>query len=204
MKTRRPGLVALAVLVPLALAACGVPVGGSPVVIANNQLNPGALAPPSTTQQQGTSTYIYLVAASGVPTPEIRLVPPQLCTNYEKLLTLLVQGPDPAEEDDGVTSAIPEGTQVLSVTPRNVGTKPTSGPVTVDFNDSFGEVAGAEQVLAVEQIVHTIDVLAPATQSVLFEIDGQPIEVPVFNGAQVPRAVSSQDYTSVAQVTTSC
>jgi spore germination protein GerM len=190
---RRGALLSLVAMGAVALSACGVPIGGAPTVIANSQVNPSALGPPPTTPQQGTPTYIYLVAQSGTPTPVIRLVPPQLCTNYEELLSRLAAGPDPDEEDDGVYSAIPAGTEVLSVTPHNVGTKPTSGPITVDFSDSFGDVGGSEQVLAVEQIVHTIAVLNAQAQ-VLFEIEGQPIEVPVGTGAQVPRAVSTADY----------
>ena len=201
----RAALGALVAAGALALAGCGIPVGGAPTVIANRQLNPSALAPPPTTQPQGTATYIYLVAASGVPTPEVRLVPPELCTNYQELLTRLVQGPDPAEEADGIYSAIPSGTAVLSVTPHDVGTKPGSGPITVDFNDSFGQVAGNEQLLAIEQTVHTIDVLAGVQATVIFEIEGQPIEVPVLpSGAQVSRPVSSTDYDPVAQVPENC
>jgi spore germination protein GerM len=187
----------------LALGGCGVPVGGAPTVIANNQINPSALAPPPTTLPQGTTTFIYLVAESGTPTPVPVLVPPDQCTSYQALLTRLVQGPNQDQETDGFFSAIPGGTVVLAVTPRTVGDKPPSGPIVVDFNNSFADVAGTEQVLAVEQIVHTIDVL-DAGAEVLFEIDGQPIEVPLQNGAQVPRPVSALDYPLPGQATTTC
>jgi hypothetical protein len=198
------GLLALGVVGALALAGCGVPVGGAPTVIANNQLNPRALTPPPTTQANGTQTYIYLVAASGVPTPEARVVPPAQCTDYQTLLNQLVQGPDPAEEEDGVYSAIPVGTEVLSVTPPTVGPKP--GTVTIDFNDSFSEVAGNEQEVAIEQIVHTVDVLGGTGTTLLFEIEGQPVEVPVVSlaGADVSRPVSAADYDPVAQVPETC
>jgi len=200
---RRVGLLALGALGALALAGCGVPIGGSPTIIANSQVNPRALAPVPTTLPQGTPTYIYLVGASGTPTPVVRYVPPQLCDNFEELLTRLVQGPDSNEVVDGVYSAIPGGTEVLSVTPRTATGKPGSGPITVDLNDNFGEVAGAEQVLAVEQIVYTINQLEAGAQ-VLFQIEGQPIEVPVAIGAQVPRAVSAFDYPGANPVASSC
>jgi hypothetical protein len=202
----RSALLALGVVGALALAGCGIPVGGAPTVIANNQLNPRALTPPPTTQAHGTQTYIYLVAASGVPTPEARTVPPALCTDYQALLTVLVQGPGQSEEEDGVYSAIPAGTQVLSVAPRTAGPKPGTGPVTIDFNESFGEVAGNEQELAIEQIVHTVDVLGGTGTALLFEIEGQPIEVPVISlsGADVARPVTAADYDPVAQVPEIC
>jgi len=199
----RTGLTALVALGGLALGACGVPIGGTPTVIANRLVNPGALAPPPTTLPEGTSVYIYLIDASGTPTPFVRQVPPAQCTNLETLLQRLVAGPDSKEQGDGFFSAIPGGTEVLSVTPRSVPTKPLTGPITVDFNQSFGEVAGAEQVLAVEQIVYTVNQL-DAGAPLLFEIEGQPTEVPVATGAQVARAVSSLDYPGVTPVSTSC
>jgi spore germination protein GerM len=203
---RRGALLSLVAMGAVALGACGVPLGGSPTVIANSQVNPSALAPPPTTVQQGTQTFIYLIAASGTPAAVPLLVPPEQCSNFESLLSRLVQGPDSEQETGGFSTAIPVGTEVLSVTPRTATSKLGTGPITVDFNDSFGEVAGAGQVLAIEQIVHTIDVLVPFGQvQVLFEIDGQPIEVPVGSGAQVPRPVTSSDYSAgIGQVTANC
>jgi spore germination protein GerM len=205
-RLRRGALVGLALLGAVALSACGVPIGGAPTVIANSQVNPNALAPPPTTVQQGTQTFIYLIAASGAPAAVPLLVAPQECSNFEALLSRLVQGPDSEQETGGFSTAIPEGTEVLSVTPHLATSKLGAGPITVDFNASFGEVAGAGQVLAIEQIVHTIDVLVPFGQvQVLFEIDGQPIEVPVGSGAQVPRPVTSSDYSpGIGQVTANC
>jgi spore germination protein GerM len=203
-RLRRGALVSLVAMGAVALGACGVPIGGAPTVIANNQINPNALAPPPTTVQQGTQTFIYLVAASGTPAAVPLLVPPEQCSNFEALLSRLVQGPDSEQSTGGFSTAIPEGTEVLSVTPRIATSKVGTGPVTVDFNDSFGEVAGADEVPAIEQIVHTINVLAPLAQ-VLFEIEGQPIQVPLGSGAQVPRPVTSVDYSpGIGQVTANC
>ena len=201
---RRGALVSLVAMGAVALGACGVPIGGAPTVIANNQINPNALAPPPTTVQQGTQTFIYLVAASGTPAAVPLLVNPEQCSNFEALLSRLVQGPDSEQSTGGFSTAIPQGTEVLSVTPRLATSKVGTGPVTVDFNDSFGEVAGADEVPAIEQIVHTINVLAPVAQ-VLFEIEGQPIQVPLGSGAQVPRPVTSNDYSpGIGQVTANC
>jgi spore germination protein GerM len=198
-----PTVAVLAGLAALALAGCGVPVGGSPVVLANRQVNPGALAPQTAPTRQGTQTWIYVLTASGTPTPVERYVPPDLCTSYAELLDRLVQGPDSQEEEDGFYSAIPGGTEVLSVAPRAVTAKPTTTPITVDFTSSFGDVTGEAQVLAVEQVVYTIDLLDPSAQ-VIFEIDGQPTEVPVSSGAQVPRAVSAADYPTVNPLPSPC
>jgi hypothetical protein len=59
--------------------------------------------------------------------------------------------------------------------------------VTVNFNDAFGQITGADAELAVYQIVATV-VLAQGKldTGVLFEIDGAPTSVPVSSGEQVP------------------
>jgi hypothetical protein len=58
--------------------------------------------------------------------------------------------------------------------------------VTVNFNDAFGQITGADAELAIYQVVATV-VLAQGKlgTGVLFEIDGQPTSVPVSSGAEV-------------------
>jgi len=63
--------------------------------------------------------------------------------------------------------------------------------VTVNFNDAFGQITGADAELAVYQVVATV-VTAQDNKldtGVLFEIDGIPTSVPVSSGAQVSRPV---------------
>jgi hypothetical protein len=57
--------------------------------------------------------------------------------------------------------------------------------VTVNFNTAFGQITGADAELAVAQVVATVVAQSKPTTSVLFEIDGQPISVPISSGAQV-------------------
>ena len=57
--------------------------------------------------------------------------------------------------------------------------------VTVNFNEAFGEITGADTELAVAQVVATVVAANKPGTSVLFEIDGEPISVPISTGAQV-------------------
>ena len=52
-RLRRGALVSLVAMGAVALGACGVPIGGAPTVIANNQINPNALTPPPTMGPRG-------------------------------------------------------------------------------------------------------------------------------------------------------
>ena len=74
----------------------------------------------------------------------------------------------------------------------------------IDFNEAFASIGGANQVLAVSQVVYTTaafltpsQVPSPAVQ-VTFEIDHQTIAVPVASGAFVERPVTVADYLSLA------
>jgi spore germination protein GerM len=117
------------------------------------------------------------------------------------VLTQLVAGPTAAETLDGISTAIPAQTRVLDTAVANS----SSGVVvTVNLNATFGDVSGASEVLAGEQVVLTVAALIPGyTTGVLFQLDGEPIEVPVpkDNGALVPGPVTVLDYLP-AQATT--
>lgn len=77
----------------------------------------------------------------------------------------LVGGLRPEEATLGLTSAIPAGTKLLSLTI-------TSGTATVDLNDAFATPAAPGAELArVAQVVYTVTQF-PTVKSVAFEVDG--------------------------------
>ena len=57
----------------------------------------------------------------------------------------------------------------------------TSELATVDFNEAFGQIAGSDTQLAVEQVVFTVVAQTSLATGVVFQIDGQTIPVPVGN-----------------------
>ena len=66
--------------------------------------------------------------------------------------------------------------------------KVSNGIATVDFTANPIQVVGTSQTLAIAQVVFTAT-QQPGVTGVLFQIGGQPIEVPTASGATVPGPV---------------
>jgi spore germination protein GerM len=107
----------------------------------------------------------------------------QVPAPLSSIITALLAGPDRTEAAQGITSAIPDNVDLLSV-------KTQGAVVTVNFNAAFeDEITGSNTELAVAQVVGTVVAQTALTTGVLFEIDGVPISVPIASGAQVPGPV---------------
>jgi spore germination protein GerM len=137
--------------------------------------------------------HIYLIAPSGQLVARDRLVP--FPAPLEAVLTGLVAGPTSTETTAGIQSAVPVATRVLSASI-------SAGVATVNFSATFGQLVGPSQILAVAQIVFTATDLA-GVSGVAFELTGQPVEVPVANGVQVPVATRAQFASLAPPVTAS-
>jgi hypothetical protein len=94
------------------------------------------------------------------------------------IITSMLGGPTQADENDNLYTAIPSDVSVVSV-------RLSGSVVTVNFNGAFGQITGEDAQLAVAQVVATVAAASKQGTSVLFEIDGQPISVPISTGAQV-------------------
>lgn len=188
---------AAAVLLVLALAAgCGLPTDSGPQAIPRAHVPFRLLSPsppPTPTTTAPTSVLalvqVYLVGANQQPVAVGRYVPVR--ATLLSTLDALMDGPTTVEATGGYTTAIPPGTRVLSAVQAST---PSGTTVTVDFNESFGQVTGSAQVSAVEQVVFTVaDQVGPDT-GVVFEIRGNPIDVPTGNGVQVNGPVHALDF----------
>jgi len=168
----------------LALAACGIPTQRQPSSISPSRV-PLHLASPggagtTTTQPDAKSEVqvtVYLLNADNDLVPLHRFV--QVPAPLSSIITAMLGGPTQADENDGVYTAIPSDVAMISP-PATQGLV-----VTVNFNDAFGQITGADAELAVAQVVATVVAQGKPETSVLFEIDGQPISVPISSGAQV-------------------
>jgi len=169
----------------LALAACGIPTQQQPSSISPSRVPLGLASPAgagTTPTQPNTKSEvqvtIYLLNADNTLAPLHRFVP--VPAPLSSIITALLAGPTQADENDGVYTAIPSDVAVLPAAP------PQGSVVTVNFNDAFGQITGADAELAIYQVVATV-VLAQGKlgTGVLFEIDGQPTSVPVSSGAEV-------------------
>jgi spore germination protein GerM len=169
----------------LALAACGIPTQQQPSSISPSRVPLGLASPAgpgtATTQPNTKSEVrvtIYLLNADNTLAPVYRYV--QVPAPLNSIITALLAGPTQADENNGLYTTLPSDVAVLPAAP------PQGSVVTVNFNDAFGQITGADAELAVYQVVATV-VLAQGKldTGVLFEIDGQPTSVPVSSGAQV-------------------
>ena len=175
------GGIALAVC----LAACGIPTQAQPSTISPSRVPLGLASPGgsgTTTTQPNAKSYvqvtIYLLNTDNTLAPVHRFV--QVRAPLNSIITALLGGPTQADENDGVYTAIPSDVAVLPTTP------PQGSVVTVNFNDAFGQITGADAELAVYQVVATVVAAQGKLDTgVLFEIDGAPTSVPVSSGAQV-------------------
>lgn len=145
---RRAGAVVLVALVAVASAACGVPKDSSPRAITADKV-PFGLLGPSTTKpgEAGASTGILVdvwFLGGGRLESATRTVPDiQPKTVLDALVKGVADGDPP-----GISSAIPQNTQVLAATIDN-------GTLLVTLSKEIVTVSGPEQKQAFAQLVYT-------------------------------------------------
>jgi len=182
------GILGGAVAAGILLAGCAIPTQQDPSAISPSRVPLGLVSPEvsstTTTQPQPSSEVrvtIYLVGPAQQLQTVQRFV--QVPAPLSSIITALLAGPDRTEAAQGITSAIPDNVDLLSV-------KTQGAVVTVNFNAAFeDEITGSNTELAVAQVVGTVVAQTALTTGVLFEIDGVPISVPIASGAQVPGPV---------------
>jgi hypothetical protein len=180
---RGRGALCAVLVAGLAVAACGIPTQPQPSSISPSKV-PLHLATPgsansTTTQPDAKSEVqvtVYLLNADNDLVPLHRYV--QVPAPLTSTITAMLGGPTQADENEGIYTAIPSNVAVIYAQTQG-------SMVTVNFNDAFGEITAPDAELAVAQIVATVVAQTKPDTSVLFEIDGQPISVPISTGAQV-------------------
>jgi len=187
---RRVTAALVAGVVSLGVAACGVPVDSHPSALSRRGIPFNLLAPTVSTVSTTTApspievpVHIFLIGPTDHLVAVARDVPvsaPDLAT----VLGALLAGPTDAESAAGFQSALTTQTTVLNASIAG-------GVATVNLGGTFGQLVGPPQIQAVAQVVFTASAL-PGVTGVAFELSGQPVEVPVASGAQVPLANTSQ------------
>lgn len=168
------------------LTGCGLPVNEQPSAIPASAVPFGLLRPsPSAaaSSEAGPKSRIFFLQ-DGRLRPVTRSIhgvnPPA------DLVRAVLLGPRPAESEQGLTSAIPAQTRLLSLD--------VSGTTaTLDLSKEFGDLGGPAQVQAVAQLVYTVS-QSPHIDAVRFDVEGKPIEVPDATGSLTLAAVSPRDY----------
>ena len=99
----------------------------------------------------------------------------------------LLAGPTPREQAAAVGSQIPAGTQFLGLTVAD-------GIATVDLTSEFESGGGSASMnMRIAQVVYTLTQF-PTVKGVLFELDGQPVDVLGGEGVIVDQPVTRKDY----------
>jgi germination protein M len=105
-------------------------------------------------------------------------------------LEALLQAPDTSEQSAGIGSQVPQGTQLLGLSVDN-------GIATVDLTSEFESGGGSESMnMRIAQIVYTLTQF-PTVKGVLFQLDGQPVDVFGGEGVIVDHPVTRRDYRSL-------
>jgi sporulation and spore germination protein/immunoglobulin-like protein involved in spore germination len=164
--TRIPAVVAL-VLGALVVAGCDG--GGEEAGRADTTPTP----PTTTTTTDGTTTpaqssvAVYFLR-DGKVSPVRRTVAATPAV-ARAAITALLQGPTEEESTDGLSSAIPEGTELRDIALSD-------GVATVDLGGSFDDGGGSASMLGrVAQVVATLTRF-PSVERVAFRVDGEPVE----------------------------
>lgn len=105
------------------------------------------------------------------------------------VLTALSAGPSESEKSDGLTTGLPPGTDA---TVRLID----GGTVTVALPQPAEANSRSDAVLAFGQIVLSLTSL-PTVTGVLFEQDGQPLQVPRADGSLSTAALRRVDYAAL-------
>jgi len=203
-RRRRPGGLAagsLLVALSIAAAACGIPTTGGPTAISKKDVPFHLLSPASSPTASSTlpnavavPELIFLVAPTQTLAPVTRGIPAStnLGGTLTEVLEALLEGPKPGESASGLqTFLTPAKTRVTA--------RVTGGIATIDFATNPIQVVGANQTLAIAQVVYTATEL-PGVTGVVFQFGGQPVDVPTASGATVPGPVDKSSYLPQAPV----
>jgi hypothetical protein len=187
--TRRRA-VALAVMTWLGCfaAGCGVtpqdhprPLEQSTEVISPIPSQPSAVP----TGTPGAGSVIYLLRAG-------RLVPvTRSGTGLESALATLVTGPTPEELAAGVRTAVPGTSSAITA-------EISGGIARLRLPTEFTRLDGAQQALAVAQLVYTITEEVPSLTGIRLHQGERELAAPTATGQLVSRPVTRADYAILA------
>ncbi|MDH4140522.1 MAG: GerMN domain-containing protein [Coriobacteriia bacterium] len=153
----------------------------------NSEDTSGASDPDAGSSKQPIEVEVYFVRGEGLGV-SVRSIPSTTQVAHAALRELLAR-PDAQESGFGLTSEIPDGTTLNSVSIAD-------GRATVDLSSSFDDGGGSLSMqMRAAQIVYTLTQF-PTVTTVDFELDGEPIEALGGEGIDVV-GVSREDFTNV-------
>lgn len=148
---------------------------------------------PATGDEAAGSNRIYLLSPTDPEAPpRLRSVQRDVPTTPAFILASLFAGPNAAERDALLDTAIPADVELLAP-PRPVGQI-----ITIDLNDVFDELTPDGLRLAVAQIVSTATDI-DGVESVQLRVDGEPRVWPLGSGELTDRPLTQFDYPGLVE-----
>jgi spore germination protein GerM len=185
-------VVGAAMVASLALVGgCGIESDSSPRELADDQV-PEELVAPSTTGSTAagtdapTRTRVIWFLSDELLTQSPREV--EVRAEVEGVIEALLVGPSPQEQDAGLTTSIPAGTELI-----DADLDEDSGLLTINLSEALELAEGSELTNAVAQLVYTATDFSDSIDQVRFQIEGQVRSVPTDGGANAA-AVTRADY----------
>jgi spore germination protein GerM len=170
----------------LALCACAISTDPTPRDVPSQELTP-AVGPAQPIRAEGTvRVYLESVDDAGTGGVRLRAVNRDVTESPDAVIAALLVGPSRQEVNDQLRSAIPVGVQVRSITT-------TGTTLIIDLSREFADLAGANLVTAVAQIVLTATELNNVDE-VLLLVEGEDPQWPNAAGALRPGALTRFDY----------
>lgn len=184
----RFGVLVLGVL--LALTACSIQANADPRDIPEEQRSPLEAASGDAGPATGTGRVFLLRGAADAD--DVRLVSVQRPASApEPVIAALLDGPNQAEVNAGLTTALPPELELRSV-------RQGAGTLFVDLSEEMLELASGDLRLAVAQIVYTAGELA-AVNSVRLLVDGASREWPNGRGELQSDPLTVYDFPLLAE-----
>ncbi len=181
MRRRVPPAVILCLI-----AGCGFPTQGSSTPIGQDDQSQAMTSDAAGDRPAVESITVWFIR-NDVLVPVTRQVSSP--ADAAAVLVAATAGVTPAEGSRGLRTAIPNPAMV-------VGAKLSGGTATVRLATEFLDIPAGDQVLALGQIVYTLTDLRGVGR-VRFEIDGDPVVVPLPAGESSEDSVSRDDFSSL-------
>lgn len=188
-RSRSAGL-ALLFAATLPAAACAISPDASPRDIPADQFDEFGLQA-SGDEAAGQNRIYLLTPPDAQQRQRLRAVARNVGDDPNELLTSLFAGPNAGERDSQLSTALPTEIQLLGA--RTVGRV-----LTVDVNDSFGELTAEALGLALAQLVATATEI-DGIERVRLQTNGESRSWPVGNGELSDQPLSIYDYPGVLE-----
>lgn len=178
----------LALVTALALASCGIDTESSADVVDDERVPFGLLEAdrepvtgPDPNGEVLVEIYLY-DEENDVLVPVRRRLG---SSSLDAVLGALERAPID-RDPDALRSALSEIDAVA-------GTDTSRGVATIDLTEEFSDITGADQLLAIAQLVYTATG-RPGVGQVAFTLEGQTIEIPRGDGSLTSESVTRGDY----------